>query len=103
MEKWKNTYVVVFRSNVPAALQGWSLIFFGPFVDYLVGGSWLLDYRMSTGASIALLVSCSVAIGVNVSQFACLGRFQAVSFQVKHTCPVSKSPKAILIACPLLL
>lgn len=63
-------------------IQGWSLILVAPFVDHWVGGKWLLDYRLSPGATLALVVSCTVAIAVNMSQFACLGRFQAVTFQV---------------------
>ncbi len=59
-----------------------------PFVDHWIGGKWLLDYRLSAGAALALAVSCTVAIGVNMSQFACLGRFQAVTFQVSaHILP----------------
>jgi len=63
-------------------MQGWSLLCVAPFVDHWVGGKWLLDYRLSLGAFLALAVSCTVSIGVNMSQFACLGRFQAVTFQV---------------------
>ena len=63
-------------------MQGWSLIAVGPFIDYLVSSNWLLDHRLSGAALLALLVSCTVAVGVNMSQYACLGRFQAATFQV---------------------
>ena len=51
-------------------------------MDYWIGGRWLLDYRVSAGSILALSISCLVAVAVNASQFACLGRFQATTFQV---------------------
>ena len=36
----------------------------------------------AAGAMFVLIASCSLAVLVNVSQFMCLGRFSAVSFQV---------------------
>jgi hypothetical protein len=35
------------------------------------------------GAAVTLAASCTLAVAVNVSQFMCLGRFSAVSFQVR--------------------
>ena len=62
--------------------QGWSLLLIGPFLDRYVADDWVFRYTWSTAALICLAVSCSLAVGVNLSQFACLGRFSAVSFQV---------------------
>lgn len=73
-------------------LQGVSLILIGPFVDYKISGLWLGDYRMTSLSLLAMMVSCMVAVGVNVSQYACLGRFQAATFQVwphPQTGPIS--------------
>jgi len=43
----------------------------------------VLDYTWSTAAAVALATSCALAVLVNLSQFACLGRFTAVSYQVR--------------------
>jgi solute carrier family 35 protein E3 len=94
------------------ALQGMLLLCLGPFIDQLVSKQWILDYQYSVPglqvrhpacyhtlkpAMIAerwitptyvlfslqvLAVSCVVAVAVNVSQFMCLGRFSALTFQV---------------------
>ncbi|KAL6583196.1 hypothetical protein OROMI_005274 [Orobanche minor] len=62
--------------------QAATLLLAGPFVDY-----WLTDKRVDaynyTSTSIMFIVlSCAIAIGTNLSQFICIGRFTAVSFQV---------------------
>jgi solute carrier family 35, member E3 len=91
---------------VTAPIQGAMLLVVGPFVDYWVsGGKSVLEYTPpaamggaaagsvaaaaassssspSYGAWFCLALSCLVAVGVNLSQFACLGRFSAVTFQV---------------------
>lgn len=43
---------------------------------------WVFNYHFSNWGAIWLLGSCSLAVLVNASQFLCLGRFSAVSFQV---------------------
>lgn len=63
-------------------MQGWSLLLVGPAIDRLVSGRWVRSYEWSTPALEALVASCIVAVLVNVSQFMCLGRFSAVTFQV---------------------
>ena len=63
-------------------MQGWSLLLLGPIVDRLVGGSWVNQYELSVPALVCLAGSCSMAVLVNISQFMCLGRFSAVTFQV---------------------
>jgi solute carrier family 35 protein E3 len=88
---------------VTAPIQGAMLLVVGPFVDYWVsGGKSVLEYAppsaigggaaamtaaatsssSSYGAWLCLAASCLIAVGVNLSQFACLGRFSAVTFQV---------------------
>lgn len=65
-----------------APVQGWTLLALGPFLDKYVSGLWVNHYEWSTPAIAVLSLSCACAIFVNLSQFACLGRFSAVSFQV---------------------
>ncbi|XP_059631535.1 UDP-rhamnose/UDP-galactose transporter 6-like isoform X2 [Cornus florida] len=65
-----------------APAQAASLLLIGPFLDY-----WLMNKRVDTFdyhiASVMLIVlSCTIAVGTNLSQFICIGRFTAVSFQV---------------------
>lgn len=58
------------------------LLAVGPFVDKLLAKQWILDYEFSVPALTCLAWSCGVAVLVNISQFMCLGRFSAVTFQV---------------------
>ena len=44
--------------------------------------AWVLDYDWRTAAAVAFGASCALAVLVNLSQFMCLGRFTAVSYQV---------------------
>jgi hypothetical protein len=62
--------------------QGLMLLFAGPVVDYWVSGRDVLSYTWTRGALQQLMLSCGVAVAVNISQFMCLGRFSAVTFQV---------------------
>ncbi|PIN26882.1 Glucose-6-phosphate/phosphate and phosphoenolpyruvate/phosphate antiporter [Handroanthus impetiginosus] len=62
--------------------QAVSLLLVGPFMDY-----WLTDKRIDTyhytyTSVMFVVLSCAIAIGTNLSQFICIGRFTAVSFQV---------------------
>jgi len=54
----------------------------GPFIDKLVSRTWILDYNITAQGAQCLALSCAVAVLVNISQFMCLGRFSAISFQV---------------------
>ena len=63
-------------------MQGWTLLLIGPFLDRYVSSSWVFDFSYNFPAMVFLLLSCSMAVFVNISQFMCLGRFSAVSFQV---------------------
>ncbi|KAD2393273.1 hypothetical protein E3N88_40250 [Mikania micrantha] len=67
-----------------APIQALSLLILGPFIDYYLSGRLISDYMktISSGAIIFILISCSLAVFCNISQYLCIGRFSAVSFQV---------------------
>ncbi|KAH1267887.1 UDP-rhamnose/UDP-galactose transporter 2 [Glycine max] len=65
-----------------APIQALFLLILGPFVDYYLSGKLITSYKMSSGAILCILLSCSLAVFCNVSQYLCIGRFSAVSFQV---------------------
>ncbi|GBG73044.1 hypothetical protein CBR_g12762 [Chara braunii] len=65
-----------------APLQACSLLLLGPFVDYLLVGTKITDYQGEFSAFAFILLSCALAIFCNLSQYLCIGRFSAVSFQV---------------------
>ncbi|KAJ4702397.1 UDP-galactose transporter 2-like [Melia azedarach] len=65
-----------------APIQALSLLVLGPFVDYYLNGKFITNYKMSSGAIFFILLSCTLAVFCNVSQYLCIGRFSAVSFQV---------------------
>ncbi|XP_044511786.1 UDP-rhamnose/UDP-galactose transporter 2-like [Mangifera indica] len=65
-----------------APIQALSLLVLGPFVDYYLNGKFITNYKMSTGAILFILLSCTLAVFCNVSQYLCIGRFSATSFQV---------------------
>jgi solute carrier family 35, member E3 len=62
--------------------QAFSLLAMGPFLDRYITGDWVHAYGWTRASTLLAIASCVAAIGVNVSQFACLGRFSAVSYQV---------------------
>ncbi|KAI3459903.1 hypothetical protein Pfo_016566 [Paulownia fortunei] len=65
-----------------APIQACSLLVLGPIIDYCLSGKLILDYKFGSGAIFFILLSCSLAVFCNVSQYLCIGRFSAVSFQV---------------------
>ncbi|OIW07946.1 hypothetical protein TanjilG_20047 [Lupinus angustifolius] len=65
-----------------APIQAISLLVFGPFADYYLTGKLITNYKLSSGVIFFILLSCSLAVFCNVSQYLCIGRFSAVSFQV---------------------
>ncbi|KAF5741004.1 Nucleotide-sugar transporter family protein [Tripterygium wilfordii] len=65
-----------------APIQALSLLVLGPFVDYYLSGKFITTYKMSSGAIFFVLLSCCLAVFCNMSQYLCIGRFSAVSFQV---------------------
>ncbi|KAF3653499.1 putative Cell division protein kinase 7 [Capsicum annuum] len=42
----------------------------------------MLSFVSLLSATVFIILSCSIAVGTNLSQFICIGRFTAVSFQV---------------------
>ena len=68
--------------GVVAPAQGMSLLLLSPVLDKLSTGIFVTDYRWSRGSALCLVMSCSAAVLVNVSQFLVLGRFTAVTYQV---------------------
>ncbi|XP_047321956.1 UDP-rhamnose/UDP-galactose transporter 2-like [Impatiens glandulifera] len=65
-----------------APFQAFSLLALGPFIDYFLSQNSIRDYKWSSGAIGFILLSCTLAVFCNVSQYLCIGRFSAVSFQV---------------------
>lgn len=65
-----------------APLQGLILLSFGPFIDEMVTSEWISSWEPNVPALQILGASCLIAVGTNLSQFLCLGRFTATSFQV---------------------
>ncbi|KAJ6834454.1 UDP-galactose transporter 2-like [Iris pallida] len=65
-----------------APIQAASLLLFGPFIDYYLNGNSILKYNFSTGATSFILLSCALAVFCNMSQYLCIGRFSATTFQV---------------------
>ncbi|KAH0468247.1 hypothetical protein IEQ34_003280 [Dendrobium chrysotoxum] len=65
-----------------APIQAASLLVLGPFMDYCLNGQSILKYHFSTGASLFIILSCTLAVFCNMSQYLCIGRFSATTFQV---------------------
>ncbi|KAJ4715496.1 UDP-galactose transporter 2-like [Melia azedarach] len=65
-----------------APAQAASLLLLGPFVDYGLTNKRVDAYNYGLVSLFFIILSCSIAVGTNLSQFICIGRFTAVSFQV---------------------
>lgn len=65
-----------------APAQAASLLLLGPFLDFWFTGKRVFSYDYSVISVLLIFSSCVIAIGTNLSQFICIGRFMAVSFQV---------------------
>ncbi|KAJ4752970.1 Nucleotide-sugar transporter family protein [Rhynchospora pubera] len=65
-----------------APAQMASLLVLGPFVDYWLTSKKVYSFDYSPIVIFFIVLSCIIAIGTNLSQFICIGRFTAVSFQV---------------------
>ncbi|KAK7279792.1 hypothetical protein RJT34_24850 [Clitoria ternatea] len=65
-----------------APAQAASLLLLGPFLDYWLTNNRVDRYAYSAGSLMFIFMSCTIAVGTNLSQFICIGRFTAVSFQV---------------------
>eukprot|EP00897_Mesotaenium_endlicherianum_P008820 jgi/Mesen1/7967/ME000422S07130 len=65
-----------------APIQAVSLLVFGPVCDYFLTSKSLTSYSVTTIAMIFMICSCLLAVFCNLSQYLCIGKFSAVSFQV---------------------
>ncbi|KAK2457880.1 UDP-rhamnose/UDP-galactose transporter 6 [Trifolium repens] len=65
-----------------APAQAGSLLLLGPFLDYWLTNNRVDQYAYDVPSTMFILLSCTIAVGTNLSQFICIGRFTAVSFQV---------------------
>ncbi|KAG4984061.1 hypothetical protein AAZX31_10G210100 [Glycine max] len=65
-----------------APAQAASLLLLGPVLDYWLTNNRVDRYAYNAGSLIFIFMSCTIAVGTNLSQFICIGRFTAVSFQV---------------------
>ncbi|GAB4837709.1 UDP-rhamnose/UDP-galactose transporter 6 [Ancistrocladus abbreviatus] len=65
-----------------APTQAATLLLVGPFLDYWLTSKRVDAFNYTIPSVIFIILSCSIAIGTNLSQFICIGRFTAVSFQV---------------------
>ncbi|KAJ0026316.1 UDP-rhamnose/UDP-galactose transporter 6 [Pistacia vera] len=65
-----------------APAQAATLLLVGPFLDYWLTGKRIDAYDYQTASVVFIILSCTIAVGTNLSQFICIGRFTAVSFQV---------------------
>lgn len=59
-----------------------SMLFIGPFLDMVLTGRWVTDYKWKLESLSLFVLSCLLAIWVNISQYMCIGTFSALSFQV---------------------
>ncbi|KAK4352495.1 hypothetical protein RND71_028013 [Anisodus tanguticus] len=65
-----------------APAQAATLLLLGPFLDYWLTSKRIDQFSYNLPSSVFIILSCSIAVGTNLSQFICIGRFTAVSFQV---------------------
>ncbi|KAK4726336.1 hypothetical protein R3W88_031253 [Solanum pinnatisectum] len=65
-----------------APVQAGSLLLLGPLVDYWLTNKRIDHFDFTFPSLVFIILSCTIAIGTNLSQFICIGRFTAVSFQV---------------------
>ncbi|KAK7357177.1 hypothetical protein VNO80_16460 [Phaseolus coccineus] len=65
-----------------APAQAGSLLLIGPFLDYWLTNNRVDRFAYNSGSMMFIFMSCTIAVGTNLSQFICIGRFTAVSFQV---------------------
>ena len=64
-------------------VQGFSMLLLAPFIDSTgEKAHYLLGYTFNSSRLTLLVASCAFAIAVNVTQFLCLGKFSAVSYQL---------------------
>ena len=59
-----------------------SMLLLGPALDKVITDQWVTEFEWNVPSLVCLGVSCFFAVLVNISQYLCIGRFSAVSFQV---------------------
>ncbi|CAI5465533.1 unnamed protein product [Closterium sp. Yama58-4] len=64
-----------------APVQAGSLVLLGPLIDWLLSGARVDSYDFSVPSVLCIGLSCLIAVAVNASQFICIGRFTALTFQ----------------------
>jgi hypothetical protein len=69
--------------SVVAPAQGISLLLVSAPVDYALTGAFISSFDFTTASTMCLASSCFSAVAVNVSQFMVLGKFSAVTYQVR--------------------
>ncbi|KAL3619799.1 UDP-rhamnose/UDP-galactose transporter 6 [Castilleja foliolosa] len=65
-----------------APAQAASLLLIGPFSDYWLTNKRIDSFNFNLPSTVFMIISCTIAVGTNLSQFICIGRFTAVTFQV---------------------
>ncbi|CAN6468504.1 unnamed protein product [Victoria cruziana] len=65
-----------------APVQAATLLIVGPFLDFWLTNKRIDMYDFNMVSVLFIALSCTIAVGTNLSQFICIGRFTAVSFQV---------------------
>lgn len=65
-----------------APIQAASLLLIGPVCDYFLTTKSILQYDFKIVAMVFILLSCLLAVVCNLSQYLCIGKFSATSFQV---------------------
>ncbi|KAL4190101.1 hypothetical protein AMTRI_Chr08g210370 [Amborella trichopoda] len=65
-----------------APVQAATLLVLGPFFDYWLTKKRVDTFNFNVASVFFISLSCTIAVGTNLSQFICIGRFTAVSFQV---------------------
>ncbi|KAF2291095.1 hypothetical protein GH714_019846 [Hevea brasiliensis] len=65
-----------------APAQAATLLLVGPFLDYWLTNRRVYTYDYNIASVMFIILSCTIAVGTNLSQFICIGKFTAVSFQV---------------------
>ncbi|XP_068645502.1 UDP-rhamnose/UDP-galactose transporter 6-like [Aristolochia californica] len=65
-----------------APAQAATLLVLGPFLDYRLTSKRVDMFDYNAVSVFFIILSCTIAVGTNLSQFICISRFTAVSFQV---------------------
>ncbi|KAJ0985266.1 hypothetical protein J5N97_003622 [Dioscorea zingiberensis] len=65
-----------------APVQAATLLVLGPFMDFWLSSKRVDRFDYTATSLFFIILSCTIAVGTNLSQFICIGRFTAVTFQV---------------------